>query len=50
MIRPKLEKIESKLLSGKDFVLFRQQYIDLTGVDVPQSKLYTERNSAVAKL
>ena len=50
MRRPKLDKIKGKLLLGNDFVLSREQYIKLTGTDIPQSKSYTENKSAVAKI
>ena len=47
--RPKLDKIILKMERGNDFVLSRNQYLNLTGVDTPQDKSYTERRSAVAK-
>ena len=47
--KPKLEKIEELLKQGKNFSLTRERYISLTGMDIPQSKSYTENKSAVAK-
>ena len=49
MAKPKLEKIENKLKKGENFSLSRNQYFALTGTDIPQSKYYTEKNSAIAK-
>lgn len=34
---------------GRDFKIDRQEYIKLTGVDIPQKKSYAEKDSAVAK-
>lgn len=50
MAKPKLEDIENKLSEGKNFDLSRKQYYLLTGLDIPQSKSYTEKRSAVAKM
>lgn len=49
MKHPKLEKIIELLENGEDFSLTRMQYIDFTGIDIPQSKYYTEKKSSVAK-
>jgi hypothetical protein len=49
MRHPKLEKIIELLENGEDFSLTRMQYIDLTGIDTPQDKHYTEKKSSVAK-
>lgn len=49
MARPKLDAIVRKLDMGKDFSITRQEYINLTGSDVPQDKNYTEKRSAIAK-
>lgn len=46
---PKLEEIIKRMLKGNDFQLTRTQYIQSTGVDIPQVKSYTEKRSAVAK-
>ena len=47
--RPELNGIKKRMDKGKDFQLTRTQYIQLTGIDIPQDKSYTERRSAVAK-
>lgn len=49
MKKPKLDKITDLFKSGQDFELSRSEYIKLTGADIPQSKSYTEKRSAVAK-
>ena len=49
MNHPRLEKIVELLKNGEEFALNRQQYIELTGTDIPQDKYYTEKKSAVAK-
>ncbi len=49
MKKPDLTKIENKMESGKDFTITREQYLKLTGADIPQKKSYTEKDSAVAK-
>ena len=49
MKHPKLEKIIELLENGEDFSLTRMQYTDFTGIDIPQSKYYTEKKSAVSK-
>lgn len=46
---PILDGIKKRMAKGKDFQLTRTQYIQLTGVDIPQDKSYTERRSAIAK-
>ena len=46
---PKLEKITEILRNGQDFQINRAQYIEYTGVDIPQDRYYTERKSSVAK-
>ncbi len=48
-MKPNLEQIETRLNVGKEFYLTRQEYIKLTGADIPQNKYYTETKSAVAK-
>lgn len=50
MGKPNLDGIKKKMNNGKDFVLTRNQYIKLTGADIPQDKYYTSKRSAVAKL
>ena len=47
---PKLDEIKKRMQKGKDFQLTRTQYIQSTGVDIPQDKSYTEKRSAVAKI
>lgn len=47
--RPDLDKIISKMEKGNNFRLTRGQYLDLTGADIPQSRSYTEKRSAVAR-
>ena len=47
---PKLEGIKKRLAKGKDFQMTRTQYIQSTGIDIPQDKSYTERRSAIAKV
>ena len=49
MRKPNLKEIEEKFELGADFSLSRKQYIELTGVDIPQDKYYTEKCSAIAK-
>ena len=49
MRNPKLIKIIEILEKGKEFCLTRQEYIRLTGADIPQSKYYTEKSSAIAR-
>lgn len=46
---PKLGGLIKRMLKGNDFQLTRTQYIQSTGVDIPQDKSYTEKRSAVAK-
>lgn len=46
---PNLIEIEKKLRTGNDFKLTREQYIELTGIDTPQRKYYTEKRSSVAR-
>ncbi len=48
--RPNLNGIKSKLEKGNEFKMTRAQYIKSTGIDIPESKSYTERRSAVARL
>jgi len=48
--RPKMSAIEKRLEEGKDFVINRNEYISLTGIDIPQNPYYTAKKSAVAKL
>lgn len=49
MKHPKLDGLIDKMKSGKDFVITRKQYTKMTGIDIPQSKWYTENESAIAK-
>ncbi len=49
MAKPKLEKIVDMFQLGENFSITREQYIYLTGADIPQSKSYTESKSAIAK-
>lgn len=49
MKHPKLDGIIEKLKSGVNFSLNRSQYIEMTGIDIPQNKYYTEQASAIAK-
>lgn len=49
MAQPKLDLIVRRLDTGEEFSITRQEYIKLTGADIPQNKNYTEKNSAVAK-
>lgn len=46
---PDLSKIEKMFLEGNNFHLSRQQYINYTGIDIPQNKSYTQTKSAIAK-
>lgn len=48
--KPNTNKIKKILQRGVNFKLSREEYIKLTGADIPQNKNYTERKSAVAKL
>lgn len=47
---PRMNEIERKLASGKNFMLSRLEYINMTGADTPQNPYYTVKRSAVAKL
>ena len=47
--KPNLNSIVRRLDDGEDFSMTREQYINSTGADLPQSKSYTEKKSAVAK-
>ncbi|MCR5796950.1 MAG: hypothetical protein K6G63_03425 [Eubacterium sp.] len=49
MKKPDLSKLISKMKKGSDFTITRSQYIAWTGIDIPQSKSYTEKKSAIAK-
>ena len=49
MRHPKLGGLIEKMKRGKDFSITREQYIKMTGVDIPQNKYYTEKSSAIAK-
>ena len=49
MSKPKLKEIIKLFEKGTNFSLDRQQYIALTGIDIPQDKNYTAKKSAVAK-
>ena len=48
--KPDLSEIEKKFQSGQSFSIDRTEYIRLTGIDIPQDKRYTEKQSAVSKL
>ena len=48
--RPVLDGIKKRMTKGKDFQLTRTQYIQSTGIDIPQDKSYTEKRSAIAKV
>ena len=47
--RPNLDNIKLMFEEGENFSLNRSKYINLTGVDIPQNKSYTEKRSAVAR-
>lgn len=47
--KPDLKKIIASFEKGKDFTLTRQQYINSTGIDIPQNASYIKKSSAVAK-
>ena len=49
MSKPKYDRIISKFEAGENFTLTRQQYLNYTGADIPQSKSYTENKSGIAK-
>ena len=49
MSKPKLERIVDRFKKGKNFSLSREEYIRLTGADIPQSASYTRSSSAIAK-
>ena len=49
MPHPEMKQIISLLEKGKDFSLDQYQYRKMTGIDIPKSKYYTEKRSAVAK-
>lgn len=49
MPHPEMKQIISLLEKGKDFSLDQYQYRKMTGIDIPKSKYYTEKKSAVAK-
>ena len=50
MRHPDLSKIRVLLESGKEVRITREKYISLAGIDLPQSKSYTEKSSALARL
>ena len=49
MKKPKMDAVVEKLKTGANFSINRSEYISMTGVDIPQSKSYTEKKSALAK-
>ena len=46
---PNMDKIIALLEKGDNFSLNRSQYMRMTGADIPKSKSYTEKRSAVSK-
>ncbi len=48
--RPNLSGMKKYFVKGNDFCINRDQYIKITGIDIPQGKSYTENKSAVAKM
>ena len=46
---PNMDKIIALLEKGDNFSLNRSQYKRMTGADIPKSKSYTEKRSAVSK-
>lgn len=49
MKHPKLDGLINKMKRGKDFTVTREEYIKMTGIDIPQKRSYTEKDSAIAR-
>ncbi|MGO4972683.1 hypothetical protein ACTQ56_12030 [[Clostridium] aminophilum] len=49
MKKPNLIEVDKLLERGKNFELTRENYLKMTGADIPQDKNYTKKRSAVAK-
>ena len=47
--RPKLDYFIDAFLRGEEFAITRNDYVRITGIDIPQDTYYTKNRSAIAK-